>query len=132
MIFDTLYKMERGLAYLQGKGWGAGTAAKEVAQLKSLVVPEKCGLYIDIGGHRRGYTYQLLLQSPSAEVVIFEPSAKNSQFLASEFSTSNVTIEPFTLSNEKGGAIYIREIVGISSATTTLIRILLNRSNPAD
>lgn len=40
MIFDTLYKMERGLAYLQGKGWGAGTAAKEVAQLKSLMVPE--------------------------------------------------------------------------------------------
>lgn len=102
MFFDTLYKMERGLAYLQGKGWGAGTVAKEVAQLKSLMGPEKCSLYIDIGGHRGTYSDQLLLQCPSAEVIIFEPSAKNSRFLASKFNTSSVTVEPFALSNETG------------------------------
>ncbi|MBL4627952.1 MAG: FkbM family methyltransferase [Roseicyclus sp.] len=117
MLVNILYKLERVLSLLQGKGWGAGTTAREFRQLQKVLGPARHGIFVDIGGHRGTYSEQILAQAPAARIVLFEPSAVNHRFLAEKFKGSAVTVEPFAVSDTAGDMILHANSEGSSLAS---------------
>lgn len=75
-VFNLLDIVERGSAYLQGKGYGASSIKKEIDLALNLVgrTPK---LAIDIGGNVGKYTAELRRRSPECEIHIFEPAVTN-------------------------------------------------------
>ena len=60
MISKLLFFIERVAAYFLGKGWGSSTVSKEFAAAVSLLDEEKVSIFIDIGGNKGTYSYEII------------------------------------------------------------------------
>ncbi len=100
-LFKILGVLERLFARWQGKGWGAIGVEYEVKMVSKLLSEPK--ICIDVGGNVGSYSTALLNKFPNCQIVIFEPSQKNTEILEKEFgSNANVSIEPAALSKDSG------------------------------
>jgi FkbM family methyltransferase len=104
--------VERSSALGQGKGWGAGTIAEEVAACCSLL-SQTPHLLIDIGGNRGAYSQEFLSRFPDAEIHIFEPSSYNVKLLGTLFSSyPAVNVVGCALSDASGKLVLYSDIPG--------------------
>ena len=96
--------IELAAAYVQGKGYGAGTVDREVrACLKLVKDPPR--LFVDIGANKGDYTASLLALAGSVEAHLFEPSSENVRLLSDRFrGDARVHLLPYALgaSSQKG------------------------------
>lgn len=100
--FDALRWIEKWSAYSQGKGYGKGTVAQEVRQVrKCLAVPPT--LAIDIGAHAGSYSAALRSAWPALEIHLFEPATTNIDRLKRRFSgDAQVVINAAAISGKNG------------------------------
>lgn len=124
MINKILFSVERIAAYLQGKGWGSSTVAKEFASAVSLLDKNGLSLCIDIGGNKGTYTEEVVRKFPKAKVVVFEPAKVSIKILTKKFGKQkNVAIEPFGVSNVSGSATLYSDEDGSGLASLTKRRL---------
>ena len=98
-VFSMLRTVERGTAYLQGKGYGASSIKMEIDLALSLV-GRSPNLAIDIGGNVGKYTLELRRRSPECEVQIFEPAATNISVLQERLGADQkIHIVPMAVSD---------------------------------
>lgn len=124
MLQKTLRLIERGSAYLQGKGWGSGTLKQEFQNARSIAKNKKIPLCIDIGGNKGNYASIILKYSPLSEIVIFEPSAINIEILERKFKENkNVTIVGSAVYSKAGSAVLFTNENGSPLASLTRRRL---------
>ena len=124
MIRKILSLFEWFSAYLLGKGWGTGTVQREFAAALALREEKEVRLCIDVGGNKGTYTEQIVSKFPSCKVVIFEPSASNTNVLRKKFSeNSNIIIEQSALSNNVGESTLYSDSDGSGLASLTKRRL---------
>jgi FkbM family methyltransferase len=98
----TLAFLEKLLAYLQGKGYGAATMAKEVRHALALL-GTKPTTVLDVGANQGLWTAQLLSHHPGATVHVFEPQPICNTRLYEQYASSpNVHIHKNAVSNTTG------------------------------
>jgi FkbM family methyltransferase len=103
-LFMVARLAERVSAYLQGKGYGAGTIAQENRLVHKMLHKEP-RLAIDIGGNIGDYTAEIRRRNISTEIHTFEPSKVNIQKLNKRFGgDKKIVILPFALSDKAGSA----------------------------
>jgi FkbM family methyltransferase len=96
---------ERGLAYLQGKGYGSKSVAKEIDSAHSFLRNVKVRQCIDVGGNVGNYTAGLIERFPNSMIDVFEPSKSNIDTLNSRFELNrNVRIHGEAVSDTRGMA----------------------------
>ncbi len=83
-VFKAFKLVEQGAAWLQGKGYGSATIAREVGAVASCM-PAAPGLAIDVGGNVGKYSETLRARFPGLEIHIFEPSSVNVAKLRQRF-----------------------------------------------
>lgn len=94
--------IERGAAFLQGKGYGASTIVSEVDHI-SRMLPREPALIIDIGGNRGEYTAEIRRRYQKVRICVFEPSPKNIGYLEERFAgDSKITIIPCAVAGSSG------------------------------
>ncbi|MBT8423814.1 MAG: FkbM family methyltransferase, partial [Silicimonas sp.] len=124
MISKILLRIEGVAARLQGKGWGAGTVAKEFGACVSLLGHKDVALCVDIGANKGTYTTEICRTFPDAKVVAFEPAAVNLQALNEKFAdNTSVLIEPYAVSKDDGEATLFSNTAGSSLASLTKRRL---------
>jgi FkbM family methyltransferase len=115
-LHAALARIERVAGQLQGKGWGASTNSREVAQILKHVSDPKTVL--DVGGNVGTWTESLLKQSPNATVYIFEPSLINVNCLREKFkAASNVHVVLQALSDRDGEQLLFSDEAGSGIAS---------------
>ena len=124
MIVKFFTLMERGAAYLLGKGWGSSTVKKEFAAAESLLNVKKLSFCVDIGGSVGTYSEEIIKKYPNCRVVIFEPSQSNNKILNKKFSEfPMVTLEHSAVSNENGATTLYSNHDGSGLASLTKRRL---------
>lgn len=124
MINKLLSKGERVAAYWQGKGWGAGSVAKEFLSAVSLIDANNVDLCVDIGGNKGVYTAEIVRRYPDAKVVVFEPASLNIEILNKKFGVNaNITIENLGVSESSGDATLFSNEDGSGLASLTKRRL---------
>lgn len=102
-VFGLLSFMEKITAYLQGKGYGAGTVRAEVDAVANFLGSDPA-LCVDIGGNVGNYSAELQRRFPNCEIHIFEPSSVNLAKLRGRFECDRITICPYAVSSSEGSA----------------------------
>lgn len=98
----TLAFLEKLLAYLQGKGYGAATMAQEVRHALALLDGEPKTVF-DIGANRGLWTAQLLSHHPKTTVHAFEPQPVCNSRLHEQYAgVPHVHIHNNAVSNTSG------------------------------
>ncbi len=98
----TLAFLEKLLAYLQGKGYGAATVAKEVRHALALLGTEPKTV-LDVGANQGLWTAHLLSHHPRATVHVFEPQPVCNTLLREQYAgAANVHIHNNAVSNANG------------------------------
>lgn len=98
----TLAFLEKLLAYLQGKGYGAATMAQEVRHSLALLGTEPKTV-LDVGANQGLWTAQLLSHHPQATVHMFEPQPVCNVRLREQYiGAANVHIHNAAVSNTNG------------------------------
>lgn len=125
MILHKIARLvERQAAKVQGKGWGSGTVLEEFRAAHRLLGKENVNLCIDVGGNKGRYTDAILKHSPSSQIVIFEPAKTNISHLQEKFGDySNITVEPFALSDEQQTKVLYSNEEGSGLASLTERRL---------
>lgn len=101
-FFKFLNRLERIVAYAQGKGYARATIGQEVNMVQSLLGTQP-NLAIDVGGNVGEYTAELRRRNPALEIHTFEPSATNIKKLNARFKDDSlVKLVPLALSDEAG------------------------------
>ena len=129
-LFPTraLRAMETAAALGQGKGWGAGTSAHEVAAALSLLPPNarRHVVAVDAGANIGNWTAEFLKQCPLGRVVAFEPSEfASSKFRARFANDERVVLVQQGLGRAPGEATLWSDVPG--SPLGTLERPKLDR-----
>lgn len=102
-----LQLLETASALGQGKGWGAGTHAREVAAALQLLTPLTIENFcaIDAGANAGAWSAELLRQRPDSYIVAFEPSAEAAQRCRDRFrGNPRVEVIQMALGREPGTA----------------------------
>jgi FkbM family methyltransferase len=103
-VFKALKLVEQGAAWLQGKGYGSATIAREVAAVASCM-PAAPKLAIDVGGNVGKYSETLRTRFPDLEIHVFEPASVNVTKLRQLFKgDGRVVINDRALSNADSSA----------------------------
>lgn len=123
-FLSTLFhRVERAVAYAQGKGFGGPNIEHEVT-LVYKALDSTPVLAIDIGGNKGDYTAELRKSEPDLEIHTFEPSATNIQLLNSRFSTDErIVICPYAVSNTTQRASLFSDSPGSTKASLTQRRL---------
>ncbi len=102
ILFPLFKNIERGAAFLQGKGYGAATILREVDHI-SRMLPREPALMIDIGGNRGEYTAEIRRRYKKAQICVFEPSPTNIGHLGNRFAgDSAIKIIPCAVAGSSG------------------------------
>ena len=124
MLNTVFFQLEKLFSKLQGKGWGTGTVARELACAAELLAGKTPELCIDIGGNKGLYTAEILKAFPKCDVVVFEPAQSNLDILRKQFNgQSNVTIVPSAVSDADGEAVLFSNEAGSGLASLTKRRL---------
>ena len=103
-VFKAFKIIEQGAAWLQGKGYGSATIAREVGAVTSCM-PAAPKLAIDVGGNVGKYSEKLRSRFPDLEIHIFEPASVNVARLKQLFNgDGKVFINDRALSNTEARA----------------------------
>ncbi len=122
-FFRVLNLLERSAAYLQGKGYGSATIAREIDTLQGFLksAPK---LAIDIGGNVGNYTGELRRRNPHLEIHTFEPSAENTTKLSARFENDRlIKLVALALSDEGGEATLFSNKPGSGLSSLTKRRL---------
>lgn len=123
MAFGLLNFLERGCAYLQGKGFGSKSIEKEVAQAFELIGREPT-LVVDIGGNVGLYALEIRRRAPRCEIHIFEPAATNVATLRERFGVDpRIHIQPVAVSNTSQEAVLYADRPGSGLGSLTKRRL---------
>ncbi len=115
--------LEEKAARIQGKGWGVGTVDQEFEMASSLMGSVEKPLFVDIGGNKGTYTSAILKKFPNCSVVVFEPAQVNQEILRNKFSSQNVIIEPFAVSDTASTSVLHSNAAGSGLASLAKRRL---------
>jgi FkbM family methyltransferase len=123
IVYSGLRLAERMAGYALGKGYGASTVAREVAEvLRKLGTEPK--LAVDIGGNKGLYSLEIRRRFPACEIHIFEPASSNVATLESVFSGDSRThIAPYAVSDRSEEATLFADTPGSGLASLTKRRL---------
>ncbi|MDA7572624.1 FkbM family methyltransferase, partial [bacterium] len=74
--------------------------------IKTFFKEKTLDICIDVGGHRGSYSKELLKQFNINNLIIFEPSIQNFNYLEVLFKDENIKVEPLAVSNELGNQMF--------------------------